>query len=381
MQAKSFALAIAVVLLAGCGMQPVPLVAVEGTTIAIPVPANFEIGYGRRLNAEAPLNLAAVIASPSMIAGPPVNPIWMDYEDLQRGEVVAILWDDEGYPAAMLRVRYVAGLNADSATGYVRDDVANRARQNVLLVEIPRQRANGQALVSPVDKFGTFSIELRRYRRHDLSSNSFDLIPQSAVESDPSTAWLGWAAHASTDPSDGIKITVLDRPTELANGPGFTNETAYQIGALGNGYEIYSAMASPQKAIPDPHFAVQLDPSAGPYGAFEFDLNYPAERMEITAIRPNRGSGWAAITHDSGAATGCGPESGTARVHVADSEGEVSGVFVNFKIKSTAVGCSPALPPVAVESEIAVATGTMKAFDLDGADLSSPTSTITENGI
>ena len=373
-------LALVVWIAAGCGLQPVPRVAVEGTTIAIAAPEAFDVGFGRVLNELDPPTLAEVTASMSTIEGPPINPSQLDYEDLQRGEMIALLVEN-GTPIALLPVRYVAGVNADPATDTIRHGPDRWARQHILLVDIPKTRANGLALVTLQDKFKVFSIELRRYRRRSFDSTSFDLVPQTVVPTPPTTEWVGWAANfSSTDPADGIKITVVDSPTALNTADNRTMPTGFTASDLGGTFEVDSASIVVEDGIPDPHFAVQLDALAGPYGAFEFDIEYPAERMELTGIRPNRGSGWVAITPSSTGPTMCTPELRTARIHAADSEADISGVIVNFEIKSSVVGCG-SLEPVDVASEVVLTSTTLKAFDLDGSALPAPSFWISEKGL
>lgn len=379
-------------LLAGCGTEPVPRIAVEGTTIAIGLPERFDVGFGRVLAAEL-LDAQAIVDS-STLTGPLPDPQSMDYEDLQRGELLAVLVEYSGSTTtavARLPLRYVAALNADPATEEVRSYPERSTRQNIVFLDIPFKDSLGNPLVSDSLGHRTLAIELRRFRRrnYDLNSSQFDLIPQSAVPSQLSTEWVGWAAAGGDDdPERGIAITIVDNPLlsesptdeEIPANADYNSFVGYNGGMAGPDFVVASAAVVPGEAIPDPHFAILFDSASGTYGAAEIEVTYPAERIQITGVRPKLGFGWTSYAAPAPPAPTCAPTPRTLKLFAADSAGQISGVIVNFVIRDAVIGCG-ILEPVDVATEISVVPSTLRVFDIDGNVLAAPQFSVTDKGV
>lgn len=404
---------ILVSLATGCGSQPSPRVAVEGTTIAIAIPWEFEIGYGTTFThvpfGGNPRPAPSEMRAQSTITGPPFhsnsNKKWA-YEDLQNGEIIAVLVDptastEEAKAVAHLKTRFVAGLNADASADVLSNSPSGsyvRGRQNILFLEIPLKRHDGTTMVPSAASGGEpntldFVIELRRFRRTNFGSeqSTFELVPQAIAEARGEPNWVGWCLY-SNDLSCGIPITIIDAAgTDNSDGVVGTEEanwTTFEATGVNPGdWSLIHGDANWPRSRPDPHFAVVFDLS-GQYGAMEFDVTYPAERIEITGVRLNKGSGWVGLTPSTAAAPACSPTTThhTTTVHVADPEARFEGVILTYRMKDDVLECD-AKPLMlhasagAPDSEIIVDPASVTVWDVDGNLLPTPGFLLTEQGI
>lgn len=384
---RFFMSALAVGLLPACGLEPVPRVAVEGTTIAIAVPKAFDVGHGRALTSGASPPSVTDVTSLSQLTGPPIDPSNMAIEDLQRGEIVAVLVDElTSTPVAVLDVPTVAAVNLDPSADHIANSPSNYAaqRQNIVFVEIPLAREDGTELVTDLERSRRFSIELRRFRRQGFGSSqtTFELVPQRRAEELGAANWLGWAFAGTGDPLKGIEIEIVDAPGDFAQGQeelAYTSFTGYTLADQGSGPTEYSSSFDPSVGVPAPYFLVVFAASNG-HTALEFDFEYPAERMQITEVRPNRGGGWVGISPAPSPAPACSPSPVPQRatVHVADPEKKVEAVVVYYELKDDVVGCDTA--PVTIVAtasspipDVTVDAASVKAWDVDGNPIAPPT--------
>jgi len=357
-------------MLLSCGTASIPKVAVEGTTVTIAIPRDFEVGYGRALFSSPPHpDVVGNDIGNGSFNGPALNSGNLNAEDLQRGELVVRLLDG-GTAIATLPVRYVTRAAADPASNQGRVLDTGLSAQKLLLVDIPLTKASGAALVTDGEGQKTFGIEVRRFRRSNLlqSSTNFLEVPQSFFGA---SDWIGWGHDTSISPVTPIPIQIRD-----ANGLDGGEESTTTSPTPFDGWNaaivsgFFSGVArltniNVALAVPDPEFRVELaPPGASLPGAWEVDLTYPSEKMRITGVtltRPSQSGGFVSYEPDAEVSCSTTTVPGNLQIRVVDPEASATGVKVSYVLKNDVVGCNTTR---VLGSEVAVAQ--TLAYDLDG---------------
>lgn len=363
-----------------CGTQPLSEIVVEGTTVVIPIPSSYEVGFGTNLVSQQ-LPLSAT--SGSTITGPPLMAGDTLGEDLQRGEMLATLFDTSGEPVVNLPVRYVAAVTADPGA-IVATQWLPTARQSALVVDIPLKRDGGFVDLVADGQIEIFEIRVRRFRRGSFEEGATEFVEQRQAFYDPQqnsssaidSEWFGWGQPVAAAPAMGIPITISDQPG--AESERFTPLDEYWYafnffnpftGAIA--YISKQTISPSQQAhpIPDPRFVVRVDPGTSTLGAFSMDITYPANQIEITGVRANRMAPEGAwITHSTSPSSpqACtpAPSSGMLHVDVVDPDAQANGVIVSYRLVDDIVGCG--LGPLS-PADIAVAS--LAGYDPDGVEI------------
>ena len=81
-----------------CGTKPIPMIAVAGTTVTIPIPDGFPTGFGRVVAGSSAADPLSSV--PAFSAASPL-------EDPQRGELLFSLLDSNGTHLRYLPVAYI----------------------------------------------------------------------------------------------------------------------------------------------------------------------------------------------------------------------------------------------------------------------------------
>lgn len=314
----------------------------EGTTATIAIPINFEVGYGRAW-AGAP-------------AGTPPNydPV-SAVEDLQRGELIFTLYDGST-EVAKLPVLFITRIARDPASSqfsHYHEDVF----QPVAFVNIP------QGLAEP-GVIEEYEIEIRRWRR-DLDEGPNVFTPVT-----PDLNWVGWG---KTDPGP----TTQRIPIEVVGSPdGVDRYTPVEGWGLNLG-QVQTGPFVPitiDLTVPRPEFRIQVPNSVQqpPY-AWEMDVEYPNERMQVVDVRLIRGNpagghvAWSATPPPTSDCTANPPTKGTLKLHVADPQGYSRGVAVVFALINQN---QPACRKRIESADLQIVSGTPRAYNISGGTIS-----------
>jgi hypothetical protein len=306
--------------LAGCGSELVPRVVVEGTTAMIAIPMEFEVGYGRRLSGPGiDPEVSPTLAYASV--GPEAS-----LEDLQRGELVFTLYRTTGEKVTVLRLSYITRVAQDPSSRRAQGTLQFHEDnfQPVAFVDIPT------GIVPDAAGQDEFEIAVTRWRRSSANVDTFERVEQGY---DPQ--WVGWGNHTAVPSiSQRIPITIVDAP-EAAGMEVPHYSPKYAWGPFMGGIDKTYAEADLRDAVPQPEFRVQVPDAASPPHAWNLSIDFPAERIEIEAVRLIRANpsggyvGWSATPSPTSDCTA--PVPGTLDVHVADPDQLSRGIAVAFR--------------------------------------------------
>jgi len=348
--------------LAGCGSEMVPGVAVEGTTAMVAIPMEFEVGYGRRLSA-AGVDPAVTPTLAYAATGSEAN-----LEDLQRGELVFTLYRlTPAEKVGVLPVRYLTRVAEDPGSKRAQGTLQfhEDTFQPIAFLDIPTGIvANGEQGVANQEDF---EIEVTRWRRSAADPDDFERVLQGYDDD-----WVGWgnpAAGASI--SQRIPITIVDAIDVLVPGVGLVDATRYTAKQAWGPYNeqvasIY-AEGNLRDAVPQPEFRVQVPDGASPPHAWNLSIGFPAERIEIEAVRLIRANpsggyvGWSATPSPTSDCTAAVP--GTLDVHVADPDQLSRGIAVAYRF--TNQGQADCRQRVAV-GELGIDPPSYRGYDASG---------------
>lgn len=293
----------------GCGLEPVPKVAVFGTTIAILVPAAFPVGFGRYIgeNFDGDPNAAAA----DSYAGDPL-------EDPQRGELIfkAVSGPVEKY----LPVRHITRVAIDeSARGSTNPSAAFYFGQEIAFVDIPEEDELGGFTE------GSYNVEVSLWRRVQGVPGFTEIVVP--IQDQGTKDWVGWGTD---DASIGIPLIIESRN---APGPLFTRLLAWA--GAGNPLTYHQDIPIEEEdlreTIPDPHVVLNV---SGPPAAWEMQLDYPSNKLEIKRVS-------ARINHPSAAIVTMNPQPslntncndmGTLTVQVAAAEPIATKAEIAFEL-------------------------------------------------
>jgi hypothetical protein len=248
---------------------------VEGTTVTIAIPGQFEVGYGR-----------AWVGSPdsSLTTLPPDFDASNPKEDLQRGEMKFTLVDKSApfNPVARLPVRLITRVALDAASGRATNVGSKEHTQVIALLDIPVGLVV-DAPIGPQPNSKDFGIMVERFRR-DPASGLFMPVLQSTPTGSPE--WYGWGGPSGTTGAQLIPITIDDAPgadaSETARFTPITGWDAYNSRVWASPYSSTNL----ESTVPRPEFRIQLpDSVVQPPYAWEIEVRYPASRMGILGVR------------------------------------------------------------------------------------------------
>jgi hypothetical protein len=345
----------------GCGMNAIPMVAVTGTTIAIPVPGTFNAGFGLVLNQK----LDTTPPAAQIVAGDPfleINYAASNLEDLQNGELVFSLFDDAGQFVSYLPAQYVtrAAVDGASRTG---GGAGWRysGGQVIAFVNIPDGFPAGCSTppCQPPSGGAQYWIHVERYRRAATDHDVFEANPITTVTTNnPNAPWLGWG---TTDPTKGIPIQIL---------PGVGHQPT-PFDTWGDDVGLYlSANPNPQDTDnlrPWARLGVAVfDPNSPVLpAAWTLQVHYPRHKVIIAGVdlMVNDRSGAVATWHAEGDTPYlCNPATGTLTISVADPRQLTRGVNIVYGVRAFALDyCGRA-----VASDFTIESG-LAAYDVNGA--------------
>lgn len=277
----------------GCGSSPIPTAIVEGTTGTITLPAEANVGYGRAWSGVAITDQADSLLPAS---APALTVNGYGREDLQRGEMILFLVDEFGDDVTRLPVRFISRVDAHSATNSAMDTADPvRKSQVVVVFDVPPH------LVSDAEGTKDFGIRVQRYRRSASSGWVFQPISALDIENVTSPQ-IGWGLVDGGSLTQLIPITIVDHPAsetegaEPTAGEDFTPRAGWDI-VIGCHLGFYCS-AKPTKTpyfellapdyIPHPEFSILTLSTTDHPAAWEFDVEYPSQRMEILGVTLER---------------------------------------------------------------------------------------------
>jgi hypothetical protein len=340
-------------LLSGCGSQVIPGLVVEGTTATIAIPADFDVGYGR---AWAGTNdeTEPAFAPTSLV------------EDLQRGELIFRLYEvGQSVPGTKLAVRYITRVMRDASTSFATGTYPHS--QPVAFLDIPYGLVDDGAEKA-------YEIKVQRFRRDPTATPAFKyvLVTQSYFTTD----WWGWGSNDGGAGSQfqRIPIKVMDSPDDTGSVIPSTNrytpiDAWGPYPARGTSGQIRKGIATQgilDYSVPRPEFRIAAAPNTGPRAAWDMQLTYPADRMQVLDVRILRENPSGAVAVWKASPTsppGCGsPMSGTLDLHVADLQGS-NGVAVVFGLANqTATACQQRIQ----SNDIAIVPNSYRGYDING---------------
>jgi len=406
MTIRIWGLALCALWTAACGTLPIPNRAVEGSTITVLIPNGFDVGYGRAWARDPGNPWPSYELDPDPGSPGNENAESWPVEDLQRGEMILTLVDpDTGSDVAKLPIRYITRAAMDQASLSAAGGLAFDG-QTIAVVDLPLGLVDDpdpaidfeqipaeeieEALAGEGDLdvgIKAYGIRVQRFRREPPTNDFVEVVQSYPFNPPPGGGtweWLGWGASDSHDPDELIPIRVLDAP-----GPAGLETTDYTP-KKGWGPQASPAKVRTQiffdnpgtglmdQAVPRPEFRVRLPSSvSAPPFAWELDVTYPAERVEILNVRLLRGNQSGAYVAWSASPatppTSCSNPSllATTTVRVVDPEPDdqqrARGVAVVFRLANQ--GDEDCQQRVAA-GEIGVEA--IRAYDVDGVLFATP---------
>lgn len=354
-----------VVLLTGCGTHTIPIAAVPGTTITVPVPDGFGAGFGRALNTQLSTSYGSTV--------PGLNvPIGADYlEDYQNGELLFALY---GFTfgcvhkitfITYLPVRYITRVHVDEASRQsmpavgeppVIDGTGPMVGQVLAFVDIPG------AVPAP----GQYCVFVERWKRSPASPTMFEEHPPYANE--PPAPWRGWTGWY---PQWGLKLNVVDPPAGWPS-LGFVGFNPFDVydkvaGNYAGGQATQEELGS---LAPRPKLTFWVHNVFVPPlpAAWEVAIQYPLAKIEILGVELgalHRSAAIASLGPTTGTPGGCS-DLGSTKISVVDPDQEAPFANVVYRVRDF-VNCGRA-----VEGDFAVLGGSFKAYDVNGSQISNP---------
>ena len=336
-------------LAAGCGSQPIPTVAVAGTTATITIPRTFATGYGMAAVGRLGAMSAGGVFDPSVPYDPASN-----VEDPQRGEMLFELVTLAGVHVAHLPVRYITRVSAQELSPLAEQaDMweLNSIGVGLAMIDIP---ANVPA---PAD----YKIKLTRYVRNETT-----LVFEPQVQDLSGTSWFGWGNGA--DPS-GI-------PIRIEPGDGAEHFTPYRAWTNFLGNLSSSSVAATTntliKSVPRPFvlFAVTYTDGGGAEvspPAWEGELTYPRKKLAIRNVGlgsglPSQGMVSHELSDPEPVDCSDGGDTGTLRLRVVDPPSRHFGVRIAFELLNFDQSCGGR----AEVADFQVVQSSLKAYDANG---------------
>ena len=376
-------LSIAVVFIGlGCGSQPIPTSIVEGTSGTITIIPEVRVGYGRVM--------AGVTSAPAAFDANSID------EDIQRGETVLTLVDEQGADISRLPVRFITRAEIDSAAyqAYTAETTGTKS-QVIVVFDVPPDLVKDADDITG-DGLGyrhlTIRVELWRRNMSTTNKDFEQLTVFDAGGGTPPRLGVGWGS-SDTYPTVGIPITVVDDPAPAASEPstfsGFVDPEPTQIGPnkrTGWGADI-DCSGGPCVAefkeetdfdtlragyVPNPEYKISIGGSctACVPGAWEFEVDYPSERVSIVNVvldRKTKDQAYLDWDAPESTAACSSPTTQTLKVRISDRQALSRGVKIAFKLRNTADdGCQS---PIVANDFIVTPTS---AYDVNGDPKSFP---------
>ena len=339
------------VLAMGCGTQPIPRIAVAGTTIAVLIPPAFKPGFGRVLGAD-PDN-------------PPAYDPGAPEEDPQRGEMVFELVDDQDVHVKYLELNYITRVSIDEASpGSINGVTEWEAGQVIAFLKIPKDTRLTPDPSSP----DAILVERRRRKVEDV--DSFETVLTTIQWGGLPFPWRGWGTPY---PDQGIPIVIQEQPGGSQD-DWFTPQTCW--GKFLGSYQSDDFSDDLPSLTPYPRFRIfvrEFDEDRTSPAAWEFELSYPANKIAVQGVGLYReGPSGALVTWspvDVGDASCENGTDTTIAIQMIDPERNAKGVEVAFELQNFASGQCPAR---ASSDDFTVNLESFVAYNADGVEYAAP---------
>ncbi len=355
-----------IVILTACGTHTIPIAAVPGTTITIPVPDGFGAGFGRALNTKL-----STEAYGQTVPGLPV-PIGADYlEDYQNGELLFALYGFTSSCAnkitfiTYLPVRYITRVHVDEASRQATpaaeeppaiDGTPPAVGQVLAFVDIPE-------VVPAPDRYCVF---VERWKRHPSATTTFEEVPPHA--NDPPLVWRGWTGWY---PQRGLKLNVVAAPSGWPS-LGWVNFNPFDVYDEVAGNYVGGAVTQEElgSLAPRPKLTFRVQNVFMPPlpAAWEVEIRYPLAKIEILGVElgaVHRSAAIASLGPTTGTPGGCG-DLGSTKISVVDPDRVAAFANIVYRILDF-TNCGRA-----IAADFAVLGGSFKAFDVNGNLISNP---------
>ncbi len=339
----------------GCGSEPIPRVAVTGTTISIAIPPSYPVGFSRAMSNQM---IQYLVTNPdSLVTAPLPAPSYSStsgLEDEARGELVFSLMSGSTF-VTYLPVRYITRVHPDeNAPAATAVDPGFSGGQAIALLDIPK------AVLA-----NSYSIQVDLYRRDPIAvGHAFEnLDPQPQLEGED---WIGWG-QSPADPHQGIPIQIVAGSAARYNA--FTGWAEF-FGTLANDEVSDDA----KLIVPHPAIRIRLhgESEAAP-AAIDLALDYPREKIEILGVqleRADRSSAVALLSPDTGSVSGCSSQSGTVGISVADPEAATAAIQVAYRVRPLdQAGCG-----LLAAGDVTIPSASVRAYDGSGEEITPATS-------
>jgi len=310
-------LAVIVAATIGCGSQPVPLVAVAGTTITLALPSNFPTGYGRALVGDTAAGFTPLTDEDSPL------------EDLQNGEMLFALVDPAtGTNTAVLDVRQILRVGIDPASRAATDPVFSGLSyskgQVIAFLDIPASVAAGD-----------YEIRITRLRRPpgDPSAVSYEA---AVAELSNGSTWQGWGN--GTSPT-GVPITIKTHDGQEH----FTPLTGWLDVPAGGGLGWDDVSTDLELMAPFPEFTLRVPDAASagtetPPAAWEIEITYPRSILRIRGVSLASLDRSAALVMwqaaDPNGSVPCSEPDDTLKIQVIDPSRRTKAVRVAYQLRN-----------------------------------------------
>lgn len=353
---SGIALALALVVVAGCGSQPIPLSAIEGTTAAILIPMNFHhIGYGRALVKNANQSTAP--------AYDPNSPL----EDPQRGELSFALYDGALH-LGWLPLRYITRIEMSGASRGSVDLVSGvyAEGQTIAFVDIPRG-------LIPDPGGGDYEIKVYLMRRVVGDPNNYAGLSILETQTSAGQLWFGWGQYDPPPVISGQQAPAGSIPIHIAESLDDQDHFTPMHGwsdLYGTGLTWGDVADELNDLVPYPEFTIQVQQGGQPPpAAWEMEVSYPRRKLRVrgvTLLHPAESRAlvrWDAGDSETSVSCSASPEFGTLKLRMIDPDRVATGVRVAYELRNFDQPCAGR----ASASDFAVVGPSFKAYDEDGA--------------
>jgi hypothetical protein len=348
---------------AGCGTLTIPRIAVQGTTITIPVPDGFGSGFGRALNQQ----LTVTTTDPGSLNVPYVQ--GSDLDDPQRGEILFALRTSPSPISSLvsyLPVRYVTRVHVDEASaagmpapGIPFEGTNPGTGQVLALVDVP--------LATPP---GTYYVLAERWKRSTVSPYT-SFFKDTPTISSPPVNWVAWggkdAFYGLPSPELGMPIRVVESPYATS----LFNDAVEGYDRWWGSYSNRNFTADLPKLVPQPKLKIWVqDPNSYQIpAAWEVAIAYPRKKIEILGVQlqsPDRSEAYATVGAPTGPEDSCTDKTGQTKISVIDPDRRSAWVEVVYRLRDFGT-CGRAVP-----GDFVFVANSFKSYKADGTPISPP---------
>ncbi len=357
---------------AGCGTLTIPRIAVQGTTITIPVPDGFGPGFGRALNQELDVGTSFPPSSYSV-------PYPSELDDLQRGELVFALRTSPSPISSLvsyLPVQYVTRVHVDGgslaavpAPGIDFLGTPPSVGQVLALVDIPQE-------VPP----GNYYVLVERWKRTIEPPHTTFVKETPTINTTPPVNWVAWggkdAIYGLPNPELGMPIRIVASPYVSSR----FNDALEGYDKLFGSYLTRDFTADLPKLVPQPKLRIWVK-NTNPESyqipaAWEVKIGYPRRKIEILGLELgslDRSGAYATLSTATGPEDSCTDKTGETKISVIDPDRRSAWVEVVYRLRDFD-DCGRAVP-----GDIVFVADTFKSYKADGSVITPPYALI-DNG-